>query len=93
MNPWLTEIQAVAHDAGCGSGATIDMEYGFPHLTRDPCSCSRDARLAAGVEAVEAYDITNPPHRPCSLPCDACDFEVERQRIERLAAFREASRG
>jgi hypothetical protein len=59
MNPWLTELQAVAHDAGCGSGAHITTEYGFPHLTRDPCSCSRDARIAAGVEAARASDTSH----------------------------------
>jgi hypothetical protein len=87
MNPWLTEIQAVAHDAGCGSGATIDMEYGFPHLTRDPCSCSRDARIAAGVAAVQRFTYAFAPGDRYSKEQDESDV-LERS----LAAFRAAAK-
>ena len=88
MTPWEQAVSDVAHDAGCGSGATIDMEYGFPHLTRDPCDCTRDARIAKGIAAAllavyghTFYGVTDP-----SYPDEVYDAAA-------IAAFKEASRG
>jgi hypothetical protein len=75
---WLAAVQAVEHDKGCPS--FFSLAASRPHFAAyvGRCTCSRDARIAKGCEALL---------READLGC-ACPACIDRA----LAAFSEASR-
>ena len=89
---WLSVVVAVTHDKGCASLTTIGASH--PHLATYvlPCDCTRDARIGAGIAAVEAYDLAEPPQKQCEGDCLACNIKIAQQHNERFAAFTEASK-
>ena len=52
MSSWAVAVTLVPHDPDCES--YDDHERGvYPH---GPCRCTRDARIARGIEAVRGSD-------------------------------------
>jgi hypothetical protein len=89
MNPWLTELQAVAHDAECASLLSHDFHGSPCDCERGPCDCSRDARIAAGVEAVRESDKRT--GCDCGFSGDTLWLTTSRRDADAYAAFRAAS--
>ena len=83
---WPKVVAAVPHDEDCER-----TQVGWLHVPME-CSCSRDVRIGAGIAAVEAYDLAEPPQKQCEGDCLACNIKIAQQHNERIAAFREASK-
>lgn len=77
MADWEKVVRGVPHDVEC---CTLYTALG----DRRPCDCSRDARIAKGIEAALARPFTNILYE--------WNKEIEEQNTEALAAFQEATR-
>jgi len=55
-NGWEAEVAAVPHDAGCASLVVTHNVYinGQSRGVHPDCDCTRDARIAKGIEAALA---------------------------------------
>lgn len=89
----LTEIP---HAEGCASLPHATTEYGFRHLTREPCDCDREDRIAAAVvratrAGAEAHTRTWwGSHNNMNLTQDALTAKMETARDSAaLAALKE----
>ena len=88
---WPKVVAAVEHNRGCRTRQTLRRSHPALAAYALPCDCTRDARIGAGIAAVEAYDLAEPPQKQCEGDCLACNIKIAQQHNERFAAFREAT--